>query len=605
MRPPLFTKDLGPGSPGGGAGLKRRRKAATRRLAAVPCALLLAALASSWNAVATVRLARSSPAIPGGGGKPRDEPRPAEEPSSAAPPSVVREARGPSASGPGEGALDEAVAPEAVAIPDVAVRSGGGTDEGRKDDGEGGDRRQSKRGGRRRRRQARRRKDRERAEGDAPARRDDDEVQTWVRRFVLRPGLSSGRNRTDDRRSAELAVQARSWFQSIEQRAGSGGGSARGFPMTITVPTGLGELEKPPKRKLDVDEYAVRAQNHIRDDNHYPDPPSQEECVPVAPWRDLSFPTCSLLHESDVRGRSLSGQFYHLASGGFNDVFRVRGRRTKGGPGDDKDVILKLLSPGKKHLPGIPNANLYSKRNYDLARLDALVPERLASSPHVQPLYAHCGFASIVPYADGGTLADGLTRTWSPELKRRIYRNENVTSATRLKYASDAATALADVHDLGVVHADLTVRQYMIRDGSPELADFNRGVVLERNVTDPHGSRCTFLMTENYGTTRAPEEYLHRPQTSAVDVWSLGSVLYRILTGTKPWGKVKKHQAQEAVARGERPEIPPEVSNGTDLVDKMLMRALDLCYVYDPSKRATAREVATFLQNGMEAIDRD
>jgi len=340
-------------------------------------------------------------------------------------------------------------------------------------------------------------------------------------------------------------------------------------------------------REIYIHRDILRIRKNIDNDNNYPMPQDSydEECIPMSSWQSDSYPNCNIVHELDL----LSNEFSYIASGGLNDVFRVRGIYASSE--SKSDLVLKLLSPTQKHRSGIPASTKYSKENFDIVRKDALIQERLTNKSEVLPIYGHCGFALLNPFGDGGTLAKKLSK----EFTRGNRAWKNITSATRLQFAMNAANGLADVHDIGVVHADLTIRQYLIWEETLQLDDFNLGIFLRRNLTAPN-TTCTFQMTNNYGTTRAPEEYMHKPQTIAVDTWSLGSVLYHLLTGHKVWEYTKKNKAQEAVIQGILPEISDAILNSTDPVDKVLKKALDMCYVYEPSKRATAREVASFLQ---------
>ncbi|KAL7542930.1 hypothetical protein ACHAXR_012255 [Thalassiosira sp. AJA248-18] len=388
----------------------------------------------------------------------------------------------------------------------------------------------------------------------------------------------------------------------VYQRGGNLTKIHRYFPRTISIDNpDLFKSTQKRKRRIYVDRHALRAWKLIEDDENYPtiqnETASHEECILMSSWQTDSYPSCNSIHEQDVYSKARNDDFYYVASGGYNDVFRIydRGNATTG---LNPELALKILSPGKKHRAGIPHKTEYSQSNFDIVRQDALVLERLTRSSNVLPLYGYCGFSVAVPYADGGTLGSILTSEWSRGKKG--WKN-NITSATRLKYAAEAAKGLADIHDIGVVHADLTIKQYLVRDGTLQLGDFNRGIYMRRNSTAPE-TACTFQMTNNYGTTRAPEEYLHKLQTSAVDVWSLGSILYQLLTGGKVWGKTKKKEAQEAVIQGIHPEIHHTILNSSDPVDKILKKALDMCYIYEPSQRATAREVASLLRKGVEEL---
>ena len=371
-----------------------------------------------------------------------------------------------------------------------------------------------------------------------------------------------------------------------------------GAAITIFTPD-----EKRKERKIYIDRHTLKAWRQVEDDTNYPitEEAFPEECIQMSSWQSDSYPNCNFIHDMDLYTKLLSDDYRYIASGGFNDVFRISHNKRYSLDGLDSEALaLKVLSPGKKHRAKIPNKLEYSEKHFDIVRQDALVLERLTKSSNVLPLYGYCGFTVAIPWSTGGTLASRLSSSSEWSKGKKAWKN--ITSTTRLKYAVDAANALAEIHDLGVVHADLTINQYLIdQHETLQLGDFNRGIYLRENITAP-GSECTFLMTENYGTTRAPEEYMHKPQTKAVDIWSLGSILYHLLTGNKVWGQTKKNRAQEAVALGKLPEIDQTILNSADPVDKILKQALDMCYVYDANKRSTAREVASFLQQGLEAL---
>ena len=97
------------------------------------------------------------------------------------------------------------------------------------------------------------------------------------------------------------------------------------------------------------------------------------------------------------------------------------------------------------------------------------------------------------------------------------------------------------------------------------IGDFNRGILLRRNITDSHSSSsnnaaevsdasiayCTFVWTR--GTmAQSPEEINRIPQTRASDVWSLGTVIYQVLTGHRVWMDYDydKDEACDLTARG-------------------------------------------------------
>lgn len=83
-----------------------------------------------------------------------------------------------------------------------------------------------------------------------------------------------------------------------------------------------------------------------------------------------------------------------------------------------------------------------------------------------------------------------------------------------------------------------------------------------------------------------------------VDVYALGNILFHILTSHAPWGKMKTEKIPEIrpkVAMGVRPPIPKEFLHDKNPHIKTIVKAIELCWVTDPKKRASAQAVASVL----------
>ena len=55
--------------------------------------------------------------------------------------------------------------------------------------------------------------------------------------------------------------------------------------------------------------------------------------------------------------------------------------------------------------------------------------------------------------------------------------------------------------------------------------------------------------------------------------------------------------------RGELPLIDDSIRNSNDLVDQALLRAFTMCYVYDPHKRPSAKDIARYLEDRWLALE--
>ena len=259
---------------------------------------------------------------------------------------------------------------------------------------------------------------------------------------------------------------------------------------------------------------------------------------------------------------------------------------------DDPDLAMKILQYGTE----------YTDRNYDRVRRDGLILERLTKSPYVLATYGFCGFDVLTPYAGGGTLSSHL-RDWR---RGKI----QLTDEQRLQLAYEVAAGLAAVHDIdgegskglsAVAHGDLKGQQYLFLNGQMKLGDFNRGRFIRRNSTAPD-TACTYTIGKNDAAFRSPEEYEYLPQSSAIDIYAVGSLLYEMLTGNEVWHDTSMKDAQRAIRRGERPKIRDDILKSTHPVDVAFRDAIDMCWVFNPTKRAKANEVAAFLQQKLRDI---
>ncbi len=143
--------------------------------------------------------------------------------------------------------------------------------------------------------------------------------------------------------------------------------------------------------------------------------------------------------------------------------------------------------------------------------------------------------------------------------------------------------ALAFAHQRGVIHRDLKPSNILLTtDGIPKLADFGLALLMEKNL---ELSRLTMGGT-TLGTLEyaAPEQLHHGHISPATDLYSLGALLYELLTGELPRGVFD----------------PPSVRNPAvdPAFDGVVLRALQS----DPERRfATATD---FRQALLQAADR-
>ncbi|MCW8130769.1 MAG: serine/threonine protein kinase [Planctomycetota bacterium] len=113
-------------------------------------------------------------------------------------------------------------------------------------------------------------------------------------------------------------------------------------------------------------------------------------------------------------------------------------------------------------------------------------------------------------------------------LRERTSPGQGLPVAEALAIAADLAEAVAHLHGLEIVHADLKPPNVMLCGTRPVICDLGLAV-LEGEVR-PHGA---LMGSPSY---MAPEIAAHAPIRRPADVWALGVILFEMLAGARPFG---------------------------------------------------------------------
>jgi len=192
----------------------------------------------------------------------------------------------------------------------------------------------------------------------------------------------------------------------------------------------------------------------------------------------------------------------HVGRGRFGDVYRAWD------PAIDRDVALKLLRPAKNQ-PASDTAVVQEARLMGRVR-----------HPNVAIIY-------------GAAHHDGVTGLWMEFIEGRTLEEElrergpfSHDEAARI--GVELCAALSAVHGAGLVHRDVKA-QNLMRDttGRIVLGDFGTGL----EVDDDEPSETTLAGTPVY---LAPEVFDGQPATPQSDVYSLGVLLFHLVTGSYP-----------------------------------------------------------------------
>ena len=269
-------------------------------------------------------------------------------------------------------------------------------------------------------------------------------------------------------------------------------------------------------------------------------------------------------------GTLLSGRYRldaRIGSGGQSSVFRAFDTTL------ERQVAVKLL-----HHDVAADADALER-----FRREARAVAQL-NHPHVVGVLdtgEDAGSAFIVlEYVEGETLKD------------RIRRLGRLPVPEAVAYAVEVARALGAAHAAGIVHRDVKPQNVLIdEEGSAKVTDFGIARTLDQEGLTQDGR---VLGTTDYV---APEQALGHPVTGQSDLYSLGVVLFEMLTGEVPF----RGENQIAVAmkhvREELPDVQvrrPEVSTSlATVVDRATAKDLGTRYVDDDAFVADLEDALT------------
>jgi eukaryotic-like serine/threonine-protein kinase len=236
----------------------------------------------------------------------------------------------------------------------------------------------------------------------------------------------------------------------------------------------------------------------------------------------------------------------------------------------DRQVAVKVLHP---HLAAVVGADRFLKEIKTTAYLQ---------HPHILPLFdsgdAEGLLFYVMPFVGGESL------------RQRITREKQLPIADAVRITSEVASALDYAHRQGVIHRDIKPENILLHDGRALVADF--GIALAPSGSDVRLTETGMSMgTPLY---MSPEQALGERQLDArSDIYSVGAMLYELLTGTPPF---TGSSAQAIVAKvlTEQPVPPSRIRRDIPRhVDDAVLAALQK----DPADRfATAAALQSALE---------
>ena len=157
---------------------------------------------------------------------------------------------------------------------------------------------------------------------------------------------------------------------------------------------------------------------------------------------------------------------------------------------------------------------------------------------HERQILASLEHPNIARLLDGGMSDDGqpfyVMEFIEGEPIDEYCRARHLGVRERLELFRQVCAAVSYAHRRLIVHRDLKPSNILVTDeGRAKLLDFGIAKVLSQNESGAQGTATQLgLMTPDYAS---PEQFRGEPVTTATDVYSLGVVLYELLTGALPY----------------------------------------------------------------------
>ena len=302
-----------------------------------------------------------------------------------------------------------------------------------------------------------------------------------------------------------------------------------------------------------------------------PLPPSEE--ISVSHTKTLEIPVEELTTGSTFAGRYQIIE--ELGKGGMGKVYKVHDTEIK------EKVALKLLNP-------------------EIAS-DEKTIERFRNEIRLARRIAHKNVGRMFDLGKAeGTYFITMEYVPGQDLKGLIRQSGQLAVGTTISIAKQVCEGLSEAHRLGVVHRDLKPSNIMVdKEGNARIMDF--GIARSLKAKGITGAGM-MIGTPEY---MSPEQVEGKEVDQRSDIYSLGVVLYEMVTGQVPF----EGDTPLSIAVKHKTESPPDPKDLNAQIPEDLSRVILKCLEKDKERRyQTAGEVQSELdriEKGIPSTERE
>jgi serine/threonine protein kinase len=291
---------------------------------------------------------------------------------------------------------------------------------------------------------------------------------------------------------------------------------------------------------------------------------------PLPSSKEAAFSVTKTLQvpvEGLAPGSTFAGRYQiikELGQGGMGKVYRALDMEVK------EDVALKLIRS-------------------EIARDESAI-ERFRNELKVARKVSH---RNVCRMHDLGTAEEGYYITMEyvegEDLKSHLKRAGKLAESDVIALAKQICEGLKEAHELGVIHRDMKPQNVMIdKTGRAKIMDF--GIA---RLTEAPGFTATGVMvgTPDY---ISPEQAEGQEADQRSDIYSLGIILYEMVTGCLPF----KGDTAFSVALKHKSQLPPDPRKLNSEISENLSRLILICMEKQKERRyRTAEALLNDLQN--------
>ena len=273
-----------------------------------------------------------------------------------------------------------------------------------------------------------------------------------------------------------------------------------------------------------------------------------------------------------------------IGEGGMGEVYLAKdtilGRR----------VALKLLPPYISHDPDrLRRFKQEARTASSLSHPNVCVIHEIGETDDGRPFIA-------MEYVEGVTL-------------RQRIKTKGMKLGDALDIAIQIADALRAAHEAGIVHRDIKPENVMVRrDGYVKVLDFGLAKLTERRNREVGITISALMVNSSPGTVMGTAAYMSPEQARGVeidertDIWSLGVVLYEMVSGHVPFAGATPTDVVVAIVEKEPPAMSHHVGDVPAELERIVKKALRK----DTDERyQIAKELAIDLRTLRKDLERD